>query len=539
MVPLAILVALAVAGERLSGGESDKMVPRQQAAAAAAATTAYYVSCSKGDDTAAGSLAAPFRSLARARDAIRAARSIQRSGGGSPHAAAAVFVRGGVCELAHPLELDARDSAAVWSAYQGESVLISAGITVPPSSLVHSAGVCTVDLTALNLTKNDTGVLNPRGFPGGGGAGIALWRYERSAMELFYRPAAAGRAAAGRDQNYNAADAQMVLARYPDLAHGPSNPSTSDWTQIHSVTAGTRTIGLSTAMAKRVLQWQGQQASRGDIMTHGLWSGTNWADSHRPVTSIQVNHSTSSAQGGAQLVLGEDEPAFHGYVTNPARGANFYAYNIEAELNALGEYYLDRQTLQLSFIPPRAANGGVDPEPVVVAREAKHLPGGLDNGDDAHGCTQLKHQTCLKGERAIKIIPHSRNATRCCEACTADARCFSYSLNHGLQNCYLHPRGHHNESAGNCDAGVVRGGAGPSPTPTPPRPPTPPPPPSPPPSPRAAGSYHLSVADAVLDLRGATDVRFVGLELRHARGPGVMLSECQRVVLDGCTVADK
>eukprot|EP01047_Picozoa_sp_COSAG01_P141283 COSAG01_NODE_72300_length_253_cov_0.941558_1_plen_51_part_01 len=41
MVPLVILVALTVAGAQLSGGESDKVVPRQQAAAAAAATTAY------------------------------------------------------------------------------------------------------------------------------------------------------------------------------------------------------------------------------------------------------------------------------------------------------------------------------------------------------------------------------------------------------------------------------------------------------------------------------------------------------------------
>ena len=96
-------------------------------------------------------------------------------------------------------------------------------------------------------------------------------------------------------------------------------------------------------------------------MTHGLWSGTNWADSHRPVTSIQVNHSTSSAQGGAQLVLGEDEPAFHGYVTNPARGANFYAYNIEEELNALGDLRMLPAPVGSSSLEEGESSAGPNP----------------------------------------------------------------------------------------------------------------------------------------------------------------------------------
>ena len=77
-----------------------------------------------------------------------------------------------------------------------------------------------------------------------------------------------------------------------------------------------------------------------------------------------------------QLVLGEDEKAYHAYTTNPASGANFYAYNIEAELDAPGEYYLNRQTLSLSFLPPRAAAVA----PVLqtfpaASRTTTHLPG--------------------------------------------------------------------------------------------------------------------------------------------------------------------
>ena len=499
----------------------------------AASTTTFYVSCNEGDDGAAGSLAKPFRSLTRARDAIRATRSHGQSAAAA-ETPAAVYIRGGVCQLTEPLHLNASDSTVAWSRYQEESVLISAGLMLPPVLVAHpakSGGVYTVDLTQLNLTANDTGVLRPRGFPGGGGAGIAVWRFEPSGAELFFRPAAAGRV--GRGQNRNAADAQMRLARFPNLAQ-PGKPSTADWAQIHSVTAGT-TVGLSTAMSKRTLRWNAQQASRGDIMTHGLWSGTNWADSHRPVVSI-INHSDSDSGGGVQLVLGDDEKAHHAYTTNPASGSNFYAYNIEAELDALGEYYLNRQDLSLSFIPPRAA-----------VTLAPRLPS-ASLEVNAPRCTQLKANTCFKGERAIKIIPHSTNATKCCNACAADAKCFSFSLNHGTKDCFLHPAGHPKESKGSCDAGYVRGGPPPPPPPppsppgpkppgpSPPGPPPSPPPPSPPPM--AAGTYHLSMAASVFNISGASDIRFVGLELRHARGPGVVLVGCDRVVLEGCTVAD-
>ena len=270
----------------------------------------FYVSCGGGDDGAAGSLTAPFGTLRRARDTVRAAR-----GQSSSTASATVFIREGVCELASPLQLDARDSGVVWSAYQGESVLVSAGLRVPAGELLtgSQAESVAVDLTRLNLTANDTGLLRARGFSGHP-ASIALWNYEPSAMELFYR-----RPAMGLEHHYvgkggsgaATADGQMVLARYPNLAQ-PGKPSTKDWDQIHSVEGDT--IGLSTAMSQRAALWRTQLASSsGDIFAHGLWSGLNWADSHRPVTSI-VNHSGMVASagrdgGGAALVLGLDGEA--------------------------------------------------------------------------------------------------------------------------------------------------------------------------------------------------------------------------------------
>ena len=90
---------------------------------------------------------------------------------------------------------------------------------------------------------------------------------------------------------------------------------------------------------------------------------------------------------------------------NLARGSNFYVYNAEAELDAPGEYYINRQDLRLTFIPPRAA------------RPTENRPGRVSaaGSEGQQRCTQLKKGTCLRGERAIRIIPHSTNATKCCD----------------------------------------------------------------------------------------------------------------------------
>ena len=46
------------------------------------------------------------------------------------------------------------------------------------------------------------------------------------------------------------------------------------------------------------------------------------------------------------------------------------------------------------------------------------------------------------------------------------------------------------------------------------------------------------MAISVLIATGVHNVSFVGLEFRFARGAGVVLNDCEQVVLDGCTVAD-
>jgi hypothetical protein len=95
-----------------------------------------------GSDTAAGTLAAPFRTLGRAQTAVRALVD----DGGMPKASVVVWLRGGTYEIDAAFTLTASDSGTttapvIWSGYPGESANLVGGKALPPSgfSLVTSS----------------------------------------------------------------------------------------------------------------------------------------------------------------------------------------------------------------------------------------------------------------------------------------------------------------------------------------------------------------------------------------------------------------
>ena len=96
--------------------------------APASGSATLYVDCAKGSDAAAGSKAAPFKSLHRAQEASRAA------GAGT-----AVFIRGGTCYLPATLVLAEPDSGVSWSSYNGESVVLSGGAPLPHDQMKWAA----------------------------------------------------------------------------------------------------------------------------------------------------------------------------------------------------------------------------------------------------------------------------------------------------------------------------------------------------------------------------------------------------------------
>ncbi len=86
-----------------------------------------------GRDDATGSLTAPFRSLERARDALRSLRESQRL---APGEAATIWLRGGTYPRTQPFELGPRDAGkpdapTVIAAYRGEVVRLTGGQPVP------------------------------------------------------------------------------------------------------------------------------------------------------------------------------------------------------------------------------------------------------------------------------------------------------------------------------------------------------------------------------------------------------------------------
>lgn len=266
----------------------------------------YYIAPS-GDDANPGTSAAPFATLTRARDAIRALKQ----GGGLPVGGVTVWLRSGSYPLSSTVVFDSRDSGTVdrpvvYSAAPGEEVYISGGRGLDPtwfspvtsSSPLWSrldstarAQIQTVNLAAHGITH--FGALKPRGY------GI----YSTGPLELF---------ADGKP---------MTLARWPNASETLA-----------------RTV---TAPSARQITYSGTRPSRWtqatDVWLHGFWS-VNWADFHVPLAAIDT---------GARQLTFASEPLHFGTSANRP----YYVYNLVEELDEPGEYYVDRANATLYYWP--------------------------------------------------------------------------------------------------------------------------------------------------------------------------------------------
>ncbi|YCK37089.1 OmpL47-type beta-barrel domain-containing protein [Actinomadura sp. ATCC 39365] len=109
-------------------------------ASAQAAGTVFHVS-PDGDDGAAGTEAAPFRTIERAQRAVRAALPTAPE---PPR----VRVRGGVYHLAEPLTFTPADSGAVYEAAAGEQVVLSGGRRLTPAWTPYQGATLMADIGA-------------------------------------------------------------------------------------------------------------------------------------------------------------------------------------------------------------------------------------------------------------------------------------------------------------------------------------------------------------------------------------------------------
>ncbi len=261
-----------------------------------------------GSDSAAGTAAAPFATLTKARDAIRALKAKS----GLPPEGVTVWLRDGFHELSASLLLQEADAGTatapiVYAAYPGEEVRITGArrleaawfSTVTADSPVWDrfdpaarGQVLVADLPAHAITS--FGSLRDR---------------EASNRLLPLTLACDGR--------------PLTLARWPN---GPQ-----EFVLTQTVPSTTQI----TYAGDRPSRWLLAE----DPWVHGLWSAY-WADFHLEIDAIDpATRTLTFAQA----------PASYGML--PQRP--FYAYNLLEELDQPGEYYLDRTTGRLYLWPTR------------------------------------------------------------------------------------------------------------------------------------------------------------------------------------------
>jgi hypothetical protein len=256
----------------------------------------------------------PFATIERARDAIR---ELKRQGL-FPKGGVIVELQSGVYELTRPLELNEEDSGLpdapiVYRACEGGKARLMGGKRVTGWRKVADTSVLSrleedvrdkiwqADLKALGIVEF--------GSPAGGG------------LELFFN------------------DMPMTLARYPNEGFMHiADIVEYDGHQIHGI-KGSR-VGRFYYEGDRPKRWIGEK----DAWLHGYWFW-DWSDQRHRLKSIDP-----------EKRIMEVEPPYHHY--GYRKGQWFYAYNILAELDSPGEWYLDRATGMLYFYPPSDINEG-------------------------------------------------------------------------------------------------------------------------------------------------------------------------------------
>ena len=266
----------------------------------------------------AGGTDGPVATLARARDLIR---ELKKSPGGLADAVT-VELQGGVYELSSTLALTAADSGTpdhpiTYRAAKGAEVRIVGGKVLSGFAPVKDAAVlarldpaarghvlCT-DLKAQGITD----------FPPMQSA--SGWGNSEPGLEVF------------------CGDEPMTLARWPNAGY----------TRIVEAKGATPVDCRGTkGTAEGVFTYEGERASRWvgepELMTNGFWMW-DWADQRYRVKSLDLT---------TKMIVVDDEKHRHEFGFR--KGQWFYIYNALSELDAPGEWYLDRQNGLLYFWPP-------------------------------------------------------------------------------------------------------------------------------------------------------------------------------------------
>ena len=322
----------------------------------------------QGNDTHPGIEAKPFRTLERARKAVRRAKNEEK---------VVVWLKGGVYERKQVFELTAENSGRdgqliVYRGMPGEEVRIIGGRVVSDWEPVSDPEVLDrLPSDARNeVVQSDLKVLGITDYG----------QVEDDGLELFFQ------------------EKPMTMARGPNEGFmeitGLVNPGT---VKVHGI-EGSKT-GKFLYEGDRPERWLGEE----DAWLHGYWFW-DWSDQRHAIKSLDTAKQIISV-----------EPPYHNYGYRV--GQWFYGFNILAELDRPGEYYVDREKGMLYFWPPAAIDSGdavvsVIPN-LIETNNVSHvrfqgliLEACRETAVEIHGGTQTHVIDCIirnAGDYAVKI----------------------------------------------------------------------------------------------------------------------------------------
>jgi hypothetical protein len=280
-----------------------------------------------GNDSAPGTKEKPFRSLERARDAVRAWKQTQPS---ASFGSAEIVLGGGEYAVTKTFELNAQDSGTqsspiVYRAGEGQRPIFRGGIRVDGFRPVSDPDVLA------RLPKESQGkvlcadlkTLGVKNLPPFALGGFASGRgfTTHPTQELFFN---------GKP---------MTLARWPNQGFATLRDIV-----MHDGQPSHGLVGSKTGL----FQYEGDRPSRwrkeSDAWLYGYWFW-GWADSYERIASIDPQKH--------EIAL---TPPFSTY--GYRKGQPYYALNLLAEIDMPGEWYLDRTSALLYFWPPSNLDPG-------------------------------------------------------------------------------------------------------------------------------------------------------------------------------------
>ena len=300
--------------------EGEKMLVSSTAVETKQDELVIHVSC-HGNDLWSGRLPepndlgtdGPLGSLEGARDAIR---KIKNSNAWeelrSTSQGINVILSGGIYQLPDAFELHDQDSGEenipiVYSAELGQEVRLVGGRIVTDFEPVSDPEIRNrlQPKARDHIRQTDLGKLGINDFGQAGGGGL----------ELFF------------------ADRPMTLSRWPNEEFIKITGLVGDDPVDVRGTKGDK-IGKFMYQSDRPEHWRNEN----DVWVHGYWFW-DWSEQRHAVESIDTENRIISVK-----------PPYHGY--GYRTGQWFYAFNILAELDQPGQWYLDRKTSLLYFWPP-------------------------------------------------------------------------------------------------------------------------------------------------------------------------------------------